>query len=38
MARLAGVTNLQVVPDPESSTGYKLELGPFRGWETAPSW
>ena len=38
MARLAAITNLQVVPDPESSTGYKLELGPFRGGETAPSW
>jgi WD40 repeat protein len=38
IAKLKTLTNLRVVRDPESSTGWKLEVGPFPGWETVPSW
>ena len=36
--RLRALTNLRVVPDAESSTGYRTEAGPFPGWETLPTW
>ena len=38
MAKLDALTNLRVVPDPVSSTGWKLDIGPFPGWATAPTW
>jgi len=38
IAKLKTLTNLRVVRDPESSTGWKIEVGPFPGWETVPSW
>jgi WD40 repeat protein len=38
IAKLRTLTNLRVVGDPESSTGWKLEVGPFPGWETVPTW
>jgi len=38
MAKLRDLTNLQVVADKASATGYKLEIGPFPGWETVPTW
>ena len=38
IAKLKTLTNLRVVPDEESSTGWKLEVGPFPGWETVPTW
>jgi WD40 repeat protein len=38
MARLHSLTNLQVVEDPASPTGYKLDVGPFPGWKDAPTW
>jgi WD40 repeat protein len=38
MARLRALTNLQVVEDPASPTGYKLDIGPFPGWKDLPSW
>ncbi len=38
MAKLRALTNLQVVEDTTSATGYKLEIGPFPGWETVPTW
>jgi WD40 repeat protein len=38
IAKLKTLTNLRVVRDPESSTGWKLEIGPFPGWETVPTW
>ncbi len=38
IAKLKTLTNLRVVRDPESSTGWKLEVGPFPGWETVPTW
>jgi len=38
IAKLKTFTNLRVVRDEESSTGWKLEVGPFPGWETVPEW
>jgi WD40 repeat protein len=38
IAKLRSLTNLRVVPDPESSTGWKLTHDPFPGWETVPTW
>ena len=38
MARLRWLTNLQVVEDPASPTGYKIEMGPFPGWKDVPMW
>jgi hypothetical protein len=32
------LTNLQVVEDPASPTGYKLGIGPFPGWKDVPNW
>ena len=36
LAKLHELTNLRVVPDPGSATGYKLEIGPFPGWADTP--
>jgi len=38
IAKLHSLTNLRVVRDDESATGWKVEVGPFPGWETVPSW
>jgi hypothetical protein len=38
IAKLKTLTNLRVVRDEESATGWKLEVGPFPGLETVPSW
>jgi WD40 repeat protein len=38
IAKLKTLTNLRVVRDEDSPTGWKLEAGPFPGWETVPSW
>jgi WD40 repeat protein len=38
IAKLKTLTNLRVVRDEESATGWKLEVGPFPGWETVPEW
>jgi DNA-binding winged helix-turn-helix (wHTH) protein/WD40 repeat protein len=38
IAKLKTLTNLRVVRDEESSTGWKVEIGPFPGWETVPTW
>ncbi len=38
MAALRSHTNLRAVADPQSSTGYKLEPGPFPGWAKLPEW
>jgi hypothetical protein len=36
MAKLRAMTNLQVVEDSSSPSGYKLDVGPFPGWKDAP--
>jgi len=38
IAKLHTLTNLRVVRDEASSTGWKIEVGPFPGWETVPTW
>jgi WD40 repeat protein len=38
MAKLEALTNLRVVRDPASSTGWKLDVGPFPGWQDVPTW
>jgi len=38
IAKLQSLTNLRAVRDPESSTGWKIEIGPFPGWEEVPTW
>jgi WD40 repeat protein len=38
LAKLKSLTNLRAVRDEASATGWKIEIGPFPGWETAPTW
>jgi WD40 repeat protein len=38
IAKLKTLTNLRVVRDEESATGWKLTHDRFPGWETVPSW
>ena len=38
MTKLRAFTNLQVVEEAASSTGYRLEVGPFPGWRDVPTW
>jgi hypothetical protein len=38
IAKLKTLTNLRVARDEDSVTGWKLEVGPFPGWETVPVW
>ncbi len=38
LARLEGATNYQVVADPETPDGYRLEIGSFAGWQDVPVW
>jgi WD40 repeat protein len=38
LAKLRSLTNLRVVPDAGSATGYKVEPGPFPGWAKFPEW
>jgi WD40 repeat protein len=38
MTRLGAMTNVQVVEDGSSPTGYKVDVGPFPGWRDMPAW
>ena len=38
LERVRALTNLRVVEDEHSVTGYSLGLDPFPGWETLPTW
>jgi WD40 repeat protein len=38
IAKLKTLTNLRLVRDEESSTGWKLGVGPFPGWASVPEW
>jgi WD40 repeat protein len=38
MAKLRSLTNLRVVEDAASATGYKLDIGRFPGWKDVPEW
>ncbi|MCI0416176.1 protein kinase [bacterium] len=36
--RLRALTNVRVVKDNYASTGYRIDLAPFPGWEKIPTW
>lgn len=38
MAKLGSLTNVRVVEDPSSPSGYKVDLAPFPGWKDVPTW
>ena len=38
LSRLRALTNLGVVEDAASPTGWKVEIGAFSGWEEVPLW
>ena len=38
VAKPRSLTNLRVVADAGSATGYKVEPGPFPGWAKFPEW
>ena len=38
LERLRALTNLRIIEDESSSTGYRVEAGPFPGWEKLPTW
>jgi WD40 repeat protein len=38
IAKLDSLTNLHIVPDGASATGWKFEVGPFPGWQDTPRW
>jgi hypothetical protein len=38
LAKLRTLTNLRVVRDPDSETGWGWGLDPFPGWEEVPAW
>jgi WD40 repeat protein len=38
IAKLKTLTNLRVVRDEQSKSGWTLDVGPFPGWETVPTW
>jgi WD40 repeat protein len=38
LARLDALTNVRVVRDPASATGWSEEIGPFPGWKDVPTW
>jgi WD40 repeat protein len=38
IAKIETLTNLRLVRDPESPTGWTLTHEPFQGWETVPTW
>jgi WD40 repeat protein len=38
IAKLHFLTNMRIVEDPESSTGWKLDYAPFPGWAEGPEW
>jgi hypothetical protein len=38
LAKLKSLTNLLAVRDEDSTSGWKIEVGPFPGWEVVPTW
>ncbi len=38
LAKLDTLTNLRVVRDSSLATGWRLEIGPFPGWQDVPTW
>ena len=38
LAKLDTLTNLRVVVDDIAPTGYRVDVGPFPGWQDVPEW
>jgi WD40 repeat protein len=38
LGRIRALTNLRVVAEDASDTGYRVEAGPFPGWAKLPEW
>ncbi len=38
LQKLQALTNLEVIEDPASATGYRVAVGPFPGWRDVPTW
>lgn len=38
IAKLHSLTNLRIVEDPDSPSGWKLDYDPFPGWQEVPEW
>jgi WD40 repeat protein len=38
LATLDSLTNYRVIRDPEATTGWRLDVDPFPGWERRPEW
>jgi len=38
LERLRALTNVRIVEDENALSGYRVDVGPFPGWETVPSW
>jgi WD40 repeat protein len=38
LARLRSLTNVRIVADPTSTTGYREDIDGFPGWQKTPSW
>jgi WD40 repeat protein len=38
LERLRALTNIRVVKDEESQSGYRIDYAEFPGWETVPTW
>ena len=38
MAKLDTFTNVHLVEDESTPTGYRADVRPFPGWETPPTW
>ena len=38
LAKLDTHTNVRIVRDEHSATGWKLDIGSFPGWAEAPEW
>jgi hypothetical protein len=38
LTALRQMTNARAVRDPDSTSGWKIEIGPFPGWKEVPIW
>ena len=38
LTRLETLTNVRVVRDEDAPAGWKVQIGPFPGWEKVPAW
>ncbi len=38
LSKLRALTNVRVVEDAASTTGYRVDLAPFPGWRDVPTW